>query len=70
MDRRLRLAALSLRLTDVAEFLDAFRAKVTASVRDYLLDEVLKRQPDTLQDFLQVLDSRSSLRATVPGRSW
>jgi LuxR family maltose regulon positive regulatory protein len=48
----LRLAALSLRLTDVAEFLDAFRAKVTASVRDYLLDEVLKRQPDTLQDFL------------------
>jgi LuxR family maltose regulon positive regulatory protein len=49
----LRLAALSLhRQADQAKFIEAFQRAGLSDVRDYLLDEVLRRQAPALQDFL------------------
>ena len=49
----LRLAALTLRRqADQAKFVEAFKHAGATDVRDYLLDEVLKRQSPLLQDFL------------------
>jgi LuxR family transcriptional regulator, maltose regulon positive regulatory protein len=49
----LRLAAISLRRqSDQAKFVEAFQQAGSTDVRDYLLDEVLQRQPLSLQDFL------------------
>jgi len=48
----LRLAALSLQRSDPAQLLAAFEQAGSVSIRDYLLDEVLQRQPEAVQDFL------------------
>jgi LuxR family maltose regulon positive regulatory protein len=49
----LRLAALTLqRQADQAKFIEAFQRAGLSDVRDYLLDEVLRRQAPALQDFL------------------
>jgi len=48
----LRLAALSLQLCDPAQLLAALDQAGSANIRDYLLDEVLHRQPETVQRFL------------------
>jgi LuxR family maltose regulon positive regulatory protein len=48
----LRLAALSLQRSDPAQLLAAFEQAGSASIRDYLLDEVLQRQPEAVQRFL------------------
>ncbi len=48
----LRLAALSLQRTDPAQLIAALTRASTVNLRDYLLDEVLSRQPAAVQDFL------------------
>ena len=48
----LRLAALSLQRRDPAQLLATLDQAGSANIRDYLLDEVLHRQPETVQRFL------------------
>ncbi|MFO7635302.1 MAG: LuxR C-terminal-related transcriptional regulator, partial [Caldilinea sp.] len=48
----LRLAALSLQRSDPAQLLAAFEQAGSVNIRDYLLDEVLHRQPEAVQCFL------------------
>jgi LuxR family maltose regulon positive regulatory protein len=48
----LRLAALSLRRSDPAQLLTTFDQAGSLNIRDYLLDEVLHRQPAAVQRFL------------------
>ncbi|HHW87291.1 MAG TPA: hypothetical protein GX400_13915 [Chloroflexi bacterium] len=48
----LRLAALSLQDSDPAQLLARFEQAGSVNIRDYLLDEVLHRQPEAVQHFL------------------
>ena len=48
----LRLAALSLQRSDPAWLLATFEQASSVNIRDYLLDEVLHRQPEPVQRFL------------------
>jgi LuxR family maltose regulon positive regulatory protein len=66
----LRLAALSLQRSDPARLLATFDQAGSVSIRDYLLDEVLQRQPEAVQRFLlNYLDSwRVSARRSA--RRW
>ncbi|MFO7631086.1 MAG: LuxR C-terminal-related transcriptional regulator [Caldilinea sp.] len=48
----LRLAVLSLQRSDPAQLLATFEQAGSVNIRDYLLDEVLLRQPATVQRFL------------------